>query len=204
MEMFDQERKNDKSTEDFYTLSGTTVKFQRFDVPTEGLPLLEKILSKQPNFMSKCTYGNAVRKVTFKSLVAVLLDIERTPLKSLNLHKVLEWKDVLSELRSMRFDVGFILDWLKTTAASCIVRDGEMKLAELTVKIADLEKEIKTIPLAKPKGFHHVVLSHQWWLLLCGNPWRLIGLGYSCFSLYIYFLINIVFCGQFRWDVICT
>ena len=80
----------------------------------------------------------------FKSLVAVLLDIERTPLKSLNLHKVLEWKDVLSELRSMRFDVGFILDWLKTTAAACIVRDGEMKLVELTVKIADLEKEIAT------------------------------------------------------------
>ena len=92
--------------------------------------------------MSKCTYGNAVRKVMFKSLVAVLLDIERTPLKSLNLHKVLEWKDVLSELRSIRFDVGFILNWLKTTAASCIVRDGEMKLAELTLKIADLEKEI--------------------------------------------------------------
>ena len=118
------------------------MKFQRFDVPIEGLPLLEKILSKHPNFMSKCTYGNAVRKVMFKSLVAVLLDIERTPLKSLNLHKVLEWKDVLSELRSMRFDVGFILDWLKTTAASCIVRDGEMKLVELTVKIANLEKEI--------------------------------------------------------------
>ena len=78
----------------------------------------------------------------FKSLVAVLLDIERTPLKSLNLHEVLEWKDVLSELRFMRFDVGFILNWLKTTAASCIVRDGEMKLAELTLKIADLEKEI--------------------------------------------------------------
>ena len=46
MEMFDQERENDKSVEDFYTLSGTTVKFQRFDVPIEGLPLLEKILSK--------------------------------------------------------------------------------------------------------------------------------------------------------------
>ena len=37
----------------------------------------------------------------------------------------------------MRFDVGLFLDWLKTTAASCIIRDGEMKLAELTVKIAD-------------------------------------------------------------------
>ena len=46
MEMFDQERENNKYAEDFYTLSGTTVKFQRFDVPIEGLPLLEKILSK--------------------------------------------------------------------------------------------------------------------------------------------------------------
>ena len=110
MEMFNQERENNNSTEDFYALSGTTVKFKQFDVPIEGLPLLEKVLSKHPDFMSRCTYGNAMRKVMFQSFIAVLLDIERTHLKSFNLHKVLEWKDVLSELQSMRFDVGIILD----------------------------------------------------------------------------------------------
>ena len=110
MEMFNQERVNNKSAEDFYALSGTTVKLQRFDVPIEGLPLLEKILSKHPDFMFRCTYDNVVRRVMFQSFVAVLLDIERTPLKNFNLHKVLEWKGVLSELQSMRFNVGFILD----------------------------------------------------------------------------------------------
>ena len=142
MKMFNQERENNKSAKDFYTLLGTLVKFQRFDVLVEGLPLLEKVLSKHPDFMSRCTYGNAVRKVMFQSFVAVLLDIECTPIKSFNVHKILEWKAVLSELQSMKFDVGFILDWLKTTVASCIIHDGEMKLAELAVKIADLEKEI--------------------------------------------------------------
>ena len=78
----------------------------------------------------------------FQSFVAVLLDIERTPIKSFNLHKILEWKAVLSELQSMKFDVGFILDQLKTTVVSCIIRDGEMELVELAVKIANLEKEI--------------------------------------------------------------
>ena len=92
--------------------------------------------------MSRCTYGNAVSKVMYQSFVVVLLDIERTPLKSFYLHKVFEWKVVLSELQSMKFDVGFILDWLKTTTVLCIIRDGEMKLAKLTMKIADLEKEI--------------------------------------------------------------
>ena len=110
MEMFNQERENNKSAEDFNKLLGTLVKFQRFDVLVEGLPLLEKVLSKHPNFMSRCTYGNAVRKVMFQSFVAVLFDIERTPIKSFNLHKILEWKAVLSELQSMKFDVGFILD----------------------------------------------------------------------------------------------
>ena len=142
MEMFNQERENNESAEDFYTLLGTLVKFKRFDVLIEGLPLLEKVLSKHPDFMSRCTYGNAVRKVMFQSFVAVLLDIEHTPIKSFNLHKILEWKAVLSELQSMKFDVGFILDWLKTTVVSCIIRDGEMELAELMVKIANLEKEI--------------------------------------------------------------
>ena len=99
-------------------------------------------MSKHPDFMSRCIYGNVVRKVMFQSFVAVLLDIECTPLKSFNLHKVLEWKAILSELQSMKFDVGFILDWLKTTTVLCIIRDGEMKLAKLTMKIADLEKEI--------------------------------------------------------------
>ena len=35
-----------------------------------------------------------------------------------------------------------ILYWLKTTAASCIIRDVEIKLVELAVEIVDLEKEI--------------------------------------------------------------
>ena len=39
-------------------------------------------------------------------------------------------------------EVGFILNWLKTTAASCITHNGEMKLVEHAVKIANLEKEI--------------------------------------------------------------
>ena len=85
----------------------------------------------------------------FKSLVAVLLDIEHTPLKSFNLHKVLKWKDVLSELQSMRIDVGFILDWLKTIATSCIIRDGEMKLAELTAKIAAKVSELSLLTSQK-------------------------------------------------------
>ena len=96
MEMFNQEKENNKSAEDFYALSGTTVKLQRFDVPIEGLPLLEKILSKYSDFMSRCTYGNVVRRVMFQSFVAVLLDIECTPLKSFSLHKILEWKAILS------------------------------------------------------------------------------------------------------------
>lgn len=144
IEMFNQERENDKSAKDYYTLSRATVKFQRFDVPMEGLPLLEKILLKHPDFMSNCTctYGNAVRKVMLQSLVALWLDMERMPLKSFNLHKVLEWKNVLNELQSMKFDAKFTLGWLQATAKSCITRDGEIKLAELAVKIADLEEEI--------------------------------------------------------------
>ena len=64
----------------------------------------------------------------------------------------------------MRFDVGFILDWLKTTAASCIIRDGEMKLVELTTKNCkfrerDCNQGIRTIPLDKPKGVHRAILS---------------------------------------------
>lgn len=42
----------------------------------------------------------------------------------------------------MKFDVKFILDWLRAMAESCITRDGEMELADLAVKNATLEKKI--------------------------------------------------------------
>ena len=38
----------------------------------------------------------------------------------------------------------FLIGLKPSTATSCIIRDGEMKLAEFTMKIADLEKEIAT------------------------------------------------------------
>ena len=54
----------------------------------------------------------------------------------------------------MKFDVEFILDWVKTTVASCIILDGEIKLAELVVKIAYLEKETiaKSVELSSLKN----------------------------------------------------
>ena len=38
----------------------------------------------------------------------------------------------------------FLIGSKPSTATSCMIRDGEMKLAEFTMKIADLEKEIAT------------------------------------------------------------
>ena len=54
----------------------------------------------------------------------------------------------------MKFNVKFILDWLPATAKSCITHDGEIKLAELVVKIADLEKETiaKSVELSSLKN----------------------------------------------------
>ena len=42
----------------------------------------------------------------------------------------------------MKFGVQFILDKIRIVAESCIARDNENKLSELTVEIANLEKEI--------------------------------------------------------------
>ena len=43
----------------------------------------------------------------------------------------------------------------------------------------------ENIPFDKSKEFHHVVLTHQRWLLFRGNLWWLIRLGYSCFSSFL-------------------
>ena len=195
-EMFSQEGENDKSLEDFYTFSRATVKFQRSDVPVEGLPLLEKVLSKHPDFMSNCTYGNTVRKVMFQSLAAVLLDMEHTTIKSSNLHKVLffffpftwveeytqwiaiheVWCQVYSWLAS---SYGWIMHyswWWDGVGWPC----GE----NCNLREKNCSKVSGTFFFNQSKGFHCTVLIHQRWLFLNGDLWqRLVGLSYPCLSL---------------------
>ena len=63
--------------------------------------------------------------------------MQRTKLESSNLKRTLEWKNALKDLLFMKFGVQFILDKIRAATEACITRDDE-----LTVKIADLEKEI--------------------------------------------------------------
>nr|POF00013.1 hypothetical protein CFP56_55808 [Quercus suber] len=105
--------------------------------PPEGQPLLEAIVRKYPHFMTVCKLGASFRKSGLQLFVAVLLDMQCTKLESTNLKKALEWKNSLKDLLFMKFGVQFILDKIWVAAGACIARDDE-----LTVKIANLKKEI--------------------------------------------------------------
>ena len=87
--------------------------------------------------MAGCKLGVLLRKSELQLLVAVLLDMSRTKLKSSNLQKVLDWKNALKDLLFMKFGVQFILDKIRAAAETCIVRDDEF-----TMNITDLKREI--------------------------------------------------------------
>ena len=87
--------------------------------------------------MAGCKLGVLLRKSKLQLLVAVLLDMSRTKLKSSNLQKVLDWKNALTYLLFMKFGVQFILDKIRAAAETCIVRDDEF-----TMNITDLKREI--------------------------------------------------------------
>ena len=63
--------------------------------------------------------------------------MQRTKLESSNLKKALEWKNALKDLLFTKFGVQFVLDKIRAAAEACVAQDDE-----LTMKIADLEKEI--------------------------------------------------------------
>ena len=86
--------------------------------------------------MAGCKLGASLRKSRLQLLIAVLLDMQCTKLESSNLKRALEWKNALKDLLFMKFGVQFILDKIRAIGEAIITRDDE-----LTVKIADLEKE---------------------------------------------------------------
>ena len=89
--------------------------------------------------MAGCKLDASLRKFRLQLLVAMLLDMQCTKLESSNLQKVLDWKNALKDLLFMKFGVQFILDKIRATAETCIVRDDEFAM-----KIANLEREIAT------------------------------------------------------------
>nr|POE81643.1 hypothetical protein CFP56_51277 [Quercus suber] len=144
LEQFAEDEENEKVAADVYTLSSNTIMFQQSEIPAKGQPLLEAIVRKHPYSMTGCKLGASLRKFGLQLLVAILLTMQCTKLKSTNLKRVLEWKNALKDSLFMKFGIQFILDKIRATAKACIARDNEIMLSKLTVKIADLEKEIAT------------------------------------------------------------
>ena len=62
LEQFAEDEENEKVAADFYPLSSNTVMFQRFEIPTEGQPLLKAIVRKHPYFMTRCKLSASLRK----------------------------------------------------------------------------------------------------------------------------------------------
>lgn len=145
LQKFDEDGENDNFPSHFYHLPGSVVRFQQFDVPVEGLSLLEDIVKRHPNFMAGCRVGAAIRGLMFELLVAILLDMQRTCLDSSNLKRVLEWKNALKELLAMGLDVQFILDHVRSAVGPCLARSSEKKLKDLEVKIARVEEDISLL-----------------------------------------------------------
>lgn len=142
LRQFDEDGKNDNYPSHFFHLSGSVARFQMFDVPAEGLSLLEDIVKRHPNFMAGCRVGAPMRELMFQLLVAVLLDMQRTCLDSSNLKRVLEWKNALKDVLVMGFDVQFILDHVRSEVGPCLARSSEKKLKELEARRAKVQEAI--------------------------------------------------------------
>lgn len=137
--------------------------------------------------MTGCKLGVLLRKSGLQLLVAVLLDMQHTKLKSSNLQKVLEWKNALKDLSFMKFGVQFILDKIRAAAKTCIVLDDEFSR-----KIADLEREIaaKKAELALLLSQRDALMqsSSAGYFSLSGDLWQwLIWLAFSSLLVVWYF-----------------
>ena len=90
--------------------------FLRFSVPMEGLPLLEGLFKRHGDFTSGFRGGVFLGNILMELLCAVLISLRNSSLYSLSEEKLLEWRGVVQELLEAKFNLFFLLEYLRSLA----------------------------------------------------------------------------------------
>nr|POE76357.1 mads-box protein jointless [Quercus suber] len=113
--------------------------FLRFSVPIEGLPLLEGLFKIYGNFTSGFKGGVFLGNVLMELLCAVLISLRDSSLDSMSEERLLEWRGVVQDLMEVKFNLSFLLEYLRSLAHMLFQRKA---FKDLDVDIAVAEEAL--------------------------------------------------------------
>ena len=120
----------------FHHFGSSYGRFLRFSVPMEGLPLLKGLLKRHGDFTSGFRGGVFLGNILMELLCAVLISLKDSSLDSLSEEKLLEWRGVVQDLLEAKFNLSFLLEYLRSLAHALFQRqasksiDAEIAAAE--------------------------------------------------------------------------
>ena len=104
------------------------VSFLRFSVPAEGLPLLEGLFKTYGDFTSRFRGGMFLGNILMKLLYVVLISLKDSSLDSLSNGRLLEWRGVVQDLIEAKFNLSFLLEYLRSLAHTLFQRKASKDL----------------------------------------------------------------------------
>ena len=113
---FDSLEFNSLPASHFHHFGPSFVKFLRFSVLTEGLPLLKELLRVHGDFTSGFRGGVFLGNILMELLYAVQVFLKDTSLDFLSKGRLLEWRRVVQDLIEARLNMSFLLEYLQSLA----------------------------------------------------------------------------------------
>ena len=115
------------------------VSFLRFSVPAEGLPLLEGLFKNHGDFTSRFRGGMFLGNILMELLYAVLISLKDSSIDSLSNGRLLERRGVVQDLIEAKFNLSFLLEYLRSLAHTLFQRKASR---DLDAKIVVAEKAL--------------------------------------------------------------
>jgi len=115
-------------TSHFYSFGPPFGNFLRFPVPVEGFPLLEGPFKTHGDFTSRFREGVFLGNILMELLCAVLISLRDSSLNTLSDERLLEWRGVVQDLIEAKFNLSFLLEYLRSLAHMLFQRQASKNL----------------------------------------------------------------------------
>ena len=100
----------------FHYFGSSYGSFLRFYMPMEGLLLLEGLFKRHGDFTGGFRGGVFLENIPMELLCAMMISLKDSLLDSLSEEKLLEWRGVVQDLLEAKFNLSFLLEYLRSLA----------------------------------------------------------------------------------------
>ena len=136
----------------FHHFGSSYGSFLHFFVSVEGLPLLEGLFKRHEDFTNGFRGGVFLGNIPMELLCAVLISLKDSSLDSLSEEKLLEWRGMVQDLLKAKFNLSFLLEYLRSLAHTLFQRQPSRSIdAEIAAAEEALARAHKTLQDLKIK-----------------------------------------------------